>query len=398
MNKLAIVVRGFDLHGAVAASSLNQARALSNDYAVEIITDASPSVTKQIDSQIRIRRVEMISFDWLRRFAHVPNEIIFILAIGLHILVRRKRTHIDIVVFHSHACTALLAPIVKSLLGCVTVMVMHGDIYDRPAGTYDRRLTSWYKLTTKRAYRVVDAVIALSTYMKALAIAGGAHQGKVFVVPNGVEMSEIGLDDKAEHENGAMTTETQSHTILFIGRIEFNKGVDLLVQAVARLKTHFPKISLCCIGAPHPIFMRSLRYQMNTLGVIDSVQFIPPVPRHELGPYYQSARVVAVPSRSETQSTVLMESMAASRPVVASDTGGNLMMVVHRETGLLFPSGDSDGLAYALKELLSDDELTRKMGAAARKRYLENYSLSKTGDNLRNTFRMITSSEVPTRK
>ena len=61
-------------------------------------------------------------------------------------------------------------------------MVMHGDINDRPAGTYDPRLTWWYKITTGRAYRVVDAVIALSIYMRNFAIAGGAHPEKVFIV------------------------------------------------------------------------------------------------------------------------------------------------------------------------------------------------------------------------
>jgi glycosyltransferase involved in cell wall biosynthesis len=85
-----------------------------------------------------------------------------------------------------------------------------------------------------------------------------------------------------------------------------------------------------------------------------------------------------------------MESMAASKPVVASDTGGNTMMVVENQTGLLFPSGDADGLYDALKNLLSDETRLRVMGEAAQRRYTELYSLEKTAADLRQAFLEIT--------
>jgi D-inositol-3-phosphate glycosyltransferase len=226
--------------------------------------------------------------------------------------------------------------------------------------------------------------------MRNFAIAGGAHPDKVFIVPNGVDPVEIGLSTISHRNESTDAIARNSTKILFIGRIEYNKGVDLLVQAFARLKAHFPDLSLCCIGGPNPTFMRSLREQIRVLGVEDSLEFIPPVSRRELGAFYRSAKLVVVPSRSETQSTVLMESMAASKPVVASDTGGNTMMVVENETGLLFPSGDADGLFTALKTLLSDDERLILMGEAAQRRYNELYSLEKTAADLRQAFCKIT--------
>ena len=116
---------------------------------------------------------------------------------------------------------------------------------------------------------------------------------------------------------------------------------------------------------------------------------IPPLARKELGQHYLSASVVAVPSRSETQSTVLMESMAAGIPVVASDTGGNSMMVIENTTGLLFPSGHAEALYLALKRLLTDESLLQAMGNAARRRHAELYSLEKTSASLRQVFRQI---------
>ena len=389
IKSLAIMVRGFDMAGAVAISSLHHAEALAGDYEVLILTDTGPAKTRRLGYNLTVQKLDTFSLHWLRRYSHVPNELLFILCTAIQLLLGLNSKRFDVVVFHSHPSTALLAPIFRRRLRCKTVMVMHGDINDRPAGTYDPRLTWWYKITTGRAYRVVDAVIALSTYMRNFAIAGGAHPEKVFIVPNGVDPAEIGLSTIDQPNQSTDATAKHSTRILFIGRIEYNKGVDLLVQAFAKLKAHFPELSLCCVGGPNPTFMRALREQIRVLGVEDSLEFIPPVSRSQLGAFYRSAKLVVVPSRSETQSTVLMESMAASKPVVASDTGGNTMMVVENETGLLFPSGNADGLYAALKKLLSDEKQLMLMGEAAQRRYNELYSLEKTAADLRQAFSEI---------
>jgi glycosyltransferase involved in cell wall biosynthesis len=393
-KSLAIVVRGFDLRGAVANSSLHHAEALAKDYNVTIITDTGPAVYRQLGQSLGIRRIDTVSLGWLKRYAHVPVEFCFIVAAGFQLLFCREMSPFDAIVFHSHPPTALLAPILKCNSGCKVIMVVHGDIFDRPAGTYDPRLTLWYKVTTRRAYRVADAVIALSPYSRNLAIAGGANRDRVFVVPNGVDPAEIGLDQVDRDCAPQNPGDSKLKTILFIGRIEFNKGVDLIVQALARLKTSIPDVFLICIGAPNPLFMRSLRYQMIALGVEDSVDFISSLPRNQLGGYFRAATLVVVPSRSETQSTVLMESMAAGKPVIASDTGGNMMMVEDNETGLLFPTGDADALFLALKQLLLDPDRLQIMGDAARHRYANLYSLEKTGSDLRGVFAQITGSSL----
>lgn len=63
MKRIAIVVRGFDLQGAVAASSLNQAKALSKEYTVEIITDTRPVIARPNENQVSVRRVEIVSLN-----------------------------------------------------------------------------------------------------------------------------------------------------------------------------------------------------------------------------------------------------------------------------------------------------------------------------------------------
>ena len=228
-KRLAIVVRGFDRCGAVAMSSLHQAEALTSNYNVILLTDTGPTESRQLADNLTVQRVNTPSLNWLRRYAHVPNELLFIISAALYLLSGKNNMRIDVIVFHSHPSTALLAPVVRRRLGCKTVMVMHGDINDRPVGTYDPRLTWWYKVTTNRAYRVVDAVIALSTYMRNYAIAGGADPNKVVIVSNGVDLKEIGLSTSANNSLTTVPPDEHKNRILFVGRIEYSKGVDLLI-------------------------------------------------------------------------------------------------------------------------------------------------------------------------
>ena len=148
--RVAIVVRGYDLNGAVAISSLHHAEALAVENEVTIITDTGTMPLRHLQERIWIQKVDIISFHWLRRYAHVPNEFFFIISVGIYLLLNRKKSGFDTIVFHSHPSSALLAPIMKRRFRCRTVMVMHGDIHDRPVGTYDPRLTFWYRITTGR--------------------------------------------------------------------------------------------------------------------------------------------------------------------------------------------------------------------------------------------------------
>jgi glycosyltransferase involved in cell wall biosynthesis len=98
------------------------------------------------------------------------------------------------------------------------------------------------------------------------------------------------------------------------------------------------------------------------------------VPHDELGPLYDRAAVVAVPSRREGFGVVCAEAMAHGRPVVASRVGGLLDLVVHEETGLLVPPRDVEALRAALTRLLDDRELRERMGMKARERIKEHFS------------------------
>lgn len=378
-----VVLQGFDEAGAVASCCRNQMLALAGRHQVSLITDRSRSPQRDADlaPRVGIERLAVPSLSWMHRFAHVPRQILFILLAGRALRRRLRRQPVDLVLFHSHPPTALLAPLLRRH-GCRTAMVMHGDIFDRPAGTYDRRITWWYRVTTQRAYRSCDGVLALSPYMAAFAERGGARAQRIHLVPNGVDAEEIGLAD------GSHVDPPSPASLLFVGRIEFNKGVDLLIDAFCSLLERWPSLQLTCIGSPERDYLNSLLTWLKRGGVSVStpaadsataqVRFLPPQPRQQLGAHYLRAAVVVVPSRSETQSTVLMEAMAAGRAVVASDTGGNPMLVDDGRSGRLFACGEAGSLSRALAELLADPERIQAMGRSARERHRQHYSRSRS--------------------
>jgi glycosyltransferase involved in cell wall biosynthesis len=263
------------------------------------------------------------------------------------------------------------------VLGCRVLMVMHGDIHDRPAGTYDARLTWWYRINTAPAYRRSDAVLALSPYMARMAVQAGARADAVHLVPNGVDAAEIGLGPEPQPASA------EKQTLLFVGRLEGNKGIDLLLAAFCRLAPQWLRLQLTCIGSADPrTGLEPLQQQLRAAQLSDRVHWLPPQPREQLGAHYRAAALVVVPSRSETQSTVIMEAMAAGRAVLASDTGGNPMLVEQGVTGLLFRSGDAAHLAECLQELLEAPQQLAAMGQAGQQRQQLLFSRQASRQNL----------------
>ena len=148
--------------------------------------------------------------------------------------------------------------------------------------------------------------------------------------------------------------------VLYAGRLSAEKGIlDLLAAADDGMKL--------TIAGDGPLRER----------VPGALGF---VPHDELGPLYDRAAVVAVPSRREGFGVACAEAMAHGRPVVAAAVGGLLDLVVDEETGLLVPPGDVGALREALRRLLADEELRARLGANARRRAEETLSWERVTD------------------
>jgi glycogen(starch) synthase len=147
--------------------------------------------------------------------------------------------------------------------------------------------------------------------------------------------------------------------LLFAGDLSFDKGVGTLLEAYGRLESP-PRLVLAGRSAGEDWkFPRGADW----VGVL---------PHAEIVTLFQTARAVVVPSVwADPCPTVVLEAMAAGRPVVAAASGGILDMVVDGETGLLVPPGDAPALAHALTALLSDPGKAQAFGVAGRDRARE---------------------------
>jgi glycogen(starch) synthase len=148
--------------------------------------------------------------------------------------------------------------------------------------------------------------------------------------------------------------------LLFVGDLNLDKGVQTLLDAY-RLLDNPPPLVLAGDSAPGSVWTMP-----------DGVQWLGLLPHDEVLPLFRSARAVMVPSIvGDACPTVVLEAMAAGRPVVASASGGIVDMVVDGVTGLLVPPGDVSALAQAISSLLGDPRAAQAFGAAGRDRARE---------------------------
>jgi D-inositol-3-phosphate glycosyltransferase len=153
--------------------------------------------------------------------------------------------------------------------------------------------------------------------------------------------------------------------VLFVGRIEPLKGIDVLVQAMARLDT---AARLLVVGGDAKDVQRKTELMeiAATLGIEDRVTFLDAVPHSDLPLYYNAADVCVVPSYYESFGLVALESMACGVPVVVSRVGGLKETVRDGRTGYLVPWRCPEPFAERLELLLSNETLRRKLGREAR--------------------------------
>jgi glycogen synthase len=218
-----------------------------------------------------------------------------------------------------------------------------------------RRLGGWIE---RRAERRAAATIVYTDRL-AECIAGDGGNPTVHVIRRGVESAAF-----ATAGEPFLRGLPGRHRVLFVGRMVGSKGVELLVQAAARLRTQGVDVVFVGDGAARPAVERLAR----RLGVDDRVHVTGFIAHSRVPAALASADLLVLPSMYEELGTVLIEAMHAGVPVVASRVGGIPEAVEHGVTGLLVEPGDVAGLAAAVDAVLSDPALAGRLAAGARRR------------------------------
>jgi glycosyltransferase involved in cell wall biosynthesis len=210
-------------------------------------------------------------------------------------------------------------------------------------------------------------VIAVSEAVARHLIAPGPLRRRVVVIRNGIV-------DRAPVPEG--DTGRGRPLIAFIGRLNGWKGYELFIDAAARLARRHPVGFGVAIagGTPPGEEWRAddLAKRIEVAGLADQAEILGQV--DDVADLLERVDIVVVPSiRPDPFPTVILEAMRAARPVVASRHGGAPEMLEDGVSGLLVAPNDPDALAASLEQLIADPALRRRLGAAARERFIKEF-------------------------
>jgi D-inositol-3-phosphate glycosyltransferase len=220
----------------------------------------------------------------------------------------------------------------------------------------------------------------------------GADPARVEIVAPGVDHAFFSPGDRAGARHALRHLRLgDGPVLLFVGRIQPLKGLDVAVRALAALDR--PDATLVVVGGASGLEgsaeVERIDKLVAELGLTDRVRIVDPVPHHLLSTYYRAADVCLVPSRSESFGLVALEAAACGTPVVAAAVGGLRTLVEHEHTGFLVEGRDPADFAAYAREILSMPAMAAELSAQAASR-ARDYTWSTAAARLRRLYSDIT--------
>ncbi len=223
-----------------------------------------------------------------------------------------------------------------------------------------------------------DILVAPSPWEKEqMILRHKARPAKIKVIPCGVDLT-LFRPISAERAKKFLGL-SERKFLLFVGRVDAIKGIDVLIRAVYHLANRAwkdgPELGLIIIGGESDVDpktasleMQRLRKMVGRLNLEERVAFWGSQ-RQDLLPYfYAAAEALVIPSRYESFGMVTLEAMACGTPVIASRVGGLQYTVEDGKTGFLIPEGDWAMMAQRIQDLIENPELKKRLTTAARKK------------------------------
>ena len=235
--------------------------------------------------------------------------------------------------------------------------------------------------------RSADRIICVSKAVSETRFGSSSvNDGRIKVIYNGIDLSryyrneEEGLAVRGELEIG-----NDDVLLGAIGLLIPRKGYEFLFRAVSLVTEKRPGIKLLVAGKTvDGDYMAGLRKMVQESGLAGNVIFTSP--RDDVRAVLSAADIFVLSSKSEGFSRVLIEAMACSCPVIATDVAGNNEAVVDGESGVLVPYGNDALLAKAIGSLVSDPERAARLGGNARRRVEENFSIGKSVEEVQRLY------------
>lgn len=380
-NAYAPVVGGVEKAVAEVASEL-----ASRHHGVEVVTARNP-LSLRAQELIEGVPVHRLPFYVYRDSLKSALSMALGMPIACHQLLRLVRLRRPCIVhthfvYHNAVCVELLRARLQRM-GVPVVLTFHGgDSPNIPRGyrashRSESRILDW---AATRMLRYADGLTAVSADLRSLVLRSGLEVGSdVQVIYNGVDQEVF-----APAPNIA-----ERPVILSIGRLAYQKGFDVLIDAFAHLAGDFPEWELHIAGGGE--MHAALRKQVVTRGLTHRVQLFGMLPRRSLIEAMRSAAIIASGSRWEGFSLVTLEALSCEKAFVSTDTTGVREVVSDGVNGIVVPQEDAQSMGRALVRLIRDPPLRRELGRQARASVVGRFTWSRTVDKYEALYRRLMS-------
>jgi glycogen(starch) synthase len=276
-----------------------------------------------------------------------------------------------------HAHDWLVAPAAVALKNAHKVPLLatiHATEYGRGRGSVNGEVpqaihnVEWW--LTYEAWRV----ICCSGFMaNEVQTALRVPPDKVDVIPNGIDTSRFDLLENEDLTKfRAEFARPDEKIVFYVGRVVYEKGVHLLVDAMSRLVAERSDLKLVVAGTGE--YLGAIRQRATDLGVGAHCYFTGFVPDATRDRLFRVADVCVFPSLYEPFGIVALEAMAARSPVVVSEVGGLTEVVTHAETGITVYPGNVDSLVWGIRHTLDHPDWARQRADAAYRMVREQYN------------------------
>lgn len=267
-------------------------------------------------------------------------------------------------VVHGHDwTTGWAARTVSRLEGVPLVMTMHGTEHSRHSGHVPPGEASSVHAVENWLAWEADRIVCNSQFMTAGVLdAFEIDTSHVVLVPSGIDAESWAPSDVT----------VRGPLVMAWGRVLYEKGFQVVAQAIARLRGRVPELSGVIAGRGP--YLAELQSRIDLEGVNDLVQLAGFVPDAELRSTLHRAGCVVIPSLYEPFGVVALEALAAGAPVIAADTGGLHEILAGTGAALLFEPGNDAQLASAIERVLTEPNVASELTANARSLVNDTYS------------------------
>lgn len=243
--------------------------------------------------------------------------------------------------------------------------------------------------------RLADCVLVNADAIRDWLIDDGYEPARIVVIRNGVDLERFPLTPPRDDLRRQFGIPDAVPIVGVVGRVRAMKGLEDAIDATARLLKRVPDVRLVIVGeamvtrdgvsVEDRAYVESLMTRARAAGLGERAIFTGYRP--DVADILPQLTVSVQPSLNEGLSNVVLESMAAALPVVATRVGGTPEALVTNVTGLLVPPGNADALSAAIERMLLDPARARDMGLAARRRIESHFSMSRMHDDTAQLYR-----------